>query len=101
MFGTENEHLQIRCRLVIDMTMNLSLYTDNDYLMRNASHVHKRCSNIASYYCIYSGVKHIGNRDQTKEGIESVFKDDIPENSETSQILRAMAISFGCKCLKL
>ena len=76
-FGTENEHLQIRCRLVVDMTMNLSLYTDNDYLMRNASHLHKRCSNIASYYCIYSGVKHIGNRDQTKEGIESVFKDDI------------------------
>ena len=75
-FGSQNEHLQIRCRIVADLALNVDRYTDHEYLMRKALHVHKRCPNIASFYCIYSGV-NVGNRDESQEGIQSVFRDDV------------------------
>ena len=76
-FGSQEHHLQIRCRIVMDSVMNVVHYTDHNYLMRNASHLHRRCSNIASYYCTYSGVKEVGNRDATLQGIQSVFQEDV------------------------
>ena len=76
-FGSQEHHLQIHCRIVMDSVMNVVNYTDHNYLMRNASHLHRRCSNIASYYCTYSGVKEVGNRDATLQGIQSVFREDV------------------------
>ena len=76
-FGSQEHHLQIRCRIVMDSVMNVVHYTDHNYLMRNASHLHRRCSNIASYYCTYSGVKEVGNCDATLQGIQSVFREDV------------------------
>ena len=66
----------MRCRIVIDSVLNLKNYTDHDYLMRCANHVHKNCSNIARYYC-YSGVKLVGNHDESLKGIQSVFREDV------------------------
>ena len=60
-YGSEDHHIEMRCRLVIDSVLNLKNYTDHDYLMRCANHMHKKCFNIASYYCSYSGVNNIGN----------------------------------------
>ena len=76
-FGSQEHHLQIRCRIVMDSVMKLVDYTDHNYLMRNGAHIHKKCSNIASYYCTYSGVKQVGNRDATIQGIQSVFREDV------------------------
>ena len=76
-YGSEDHHIEMRCRLVIDSVLNLKNYTDHDYLMRCANHMHKKCFNIASYYCSYSGVNNIGNRDQSSKGIQSVFRDDV------------------------
>ena len=76
-FGSQEHHLQIRCRIVMDSVMKVVDYTDHNYLMRNCSHIHRRCSNIASYYCTYSGVKQVGNRDSTIQGIQSVFREDV------------------------
>ena len=76
-FGSQEHHLQIHCRIVMDPVMNVVHYTDHNYLMRNASHLHRRCSNITSYYCTYSGVKEVGNRDATLQGIQSVFQEDV------------------------
>ena len=76
-YGSQEHHLEIRCRIVFDSVINIINYTDNDYLMRCAAHTHKNCSNIAEYYCTYSGVKNIGDRDQTLDGIQSVYKEDV------------------------
>ena len=67
----------MRCRIVIDSVLNLNNYTDHDYLMRCVNHEHKNCSNIAGYYCCYSGVKSVGNQDQSLKGIKSVFREDV------------------------
>ena len=61
----------------MDSVMNIVHYTDHNYLMRKAAHFHRRCSNIASYYCMYSGVKEVGNRDSNLQGIQSVFREDV------------------------
>ena len=76
-FGSEDHHVEIRCRIVIDSVLNLENYTDHDYLMRCVNHVHKNCSNIDGYYCCYSGVKNVGNHDQSLKGIQSVFREDV------------------------
>ena len=60
-YRSEDHHVEMRCRIVIDSVLNLENYTDHDYLMRCANHAHKNCSNIAGYYCCYSGVKYVGN----------------------------------------
>ena len=60
-YGSEDCHVEMRCRIVIDSVLNLKNYTDHDYLMRCVNYVHKNCSNIAGYYCSYSGVKNVGN----------------------------------------
>ena len=76
-YGSEHHHVEMTCRIVIDSVLNLNNYTDHDYLMRCANHEHKNCSNIAEYYCCYSGVKSYRNRDQSLKGIKSVFREDV------------------------
>ena len=75
--GSEDHHVEMRCRIVIDSVLNLKNYTDHDYLMRCANHVHRNCSYIAGYYCCYSGVKNVENQDQSLKGIQSVFREDV------------------------
>ena len=77
MYRSEDHHVEMRCRIVIDSVLNLKNYTDHDYLMRCVSHVHKNCSNIAGYYCWYSGVKNVGNHDESLKGIQSMFMEDV------------------------
>ena len=76
-YGSEDHHVEMRCRIVIDSVLNLKNYTDHDYLMRCANHEHRNCSNIAGYYCCYSGVKNVGNRDESLKGIHSMFREDV------------------------
>ena len=76
-YGSEDHHVEMRCRIVMDSVLNLKNYTDHDCLMRCANHVHKNCSNIAGYYCCYSGVKNVGNQDKSLKGIQSVFREDV------------------------
>ena len=45
--------------------------------MRCVNHVHKNCSSKAGYYCCHSGVKNVGNQDQSLKGIQSVFREDV------------------------
>ena len=44
-YGSEDHHIEMRCRLVIDSVLNLKNYTDHDYLMRCVNHMHKKCFN--------------------------------------------------------
>ena len=76
-YRSEHHHVEMRCRIVIDSVLNLNNYTDHDYRMRCANHEHKNCSNIAGYYCCYSGVKSVGKQDQSLKGIKSVFREDV------------------------
>ena len=76
-YGSGDHHVEMRCRIVIDSVLNFKNYTDHDYLMRCANHVHKNCSNIAGYYCRYSGAKNVGNRDESLKGIQSMFREDV------------------------
>ena len=76
-YGSEDHHVEMKCRIVIDSVLNLKNYTDHDYLMRCVNHEHKNCSNIAGYYCCYSGVKNVGNRDESLKGIQSMFREDV------------------------
>ena len=50
-YRSEDHHVEMRYRIVIDSVLNFKNYTDHDYLMRCVNHVHKNCSNIAGYYC--------------------------------------------------
>ena len=75
-YGSQDHHVEIRCRIVIDSIINFRHYIDNEYLMRSATHTQKYC-NIAEYYCNYSGVTNVRYCHQTLVGIESVLKDDI------------------------
>ena len=76
-YGSEDHHVEMRYRIVIDSVLNLKNYTDHDDLMRCVKHVHKNCSNIAGYYCCYSCVKNVGNQDQSLKGIQFVFREDV------------------------
>ena len=60
-YRSEDHHVEMRCRIISDSVLNFKNYTDHDYLLGCANHVHKNCSNIAGYYCCYSGVKNVGN----------------------------------------
>lgn len=76
-YGSEDNHLEMRCRIVMDSVCNYKRYTDHEYLMRGGFHVHSKCFHIGGYYCTYSGVNAVGNRDRSVDGIKSVFREDI------------------------
>ena len=75
-YGSQDRHLEIRCRIVLDSALNMENYTNGDYLMRRAQHNHPKCTNIASYYCDYSGVRNLGNNNDLS-GIRSVYREDV------------------------
>ena len=75
-YGSQDRHLEIRCRIVLDSALNMKNYTNGDYLMRKAQHNHPNCNNIASYYCDYSGVRNLGNNNDLS-GISSVYREDV------------------------
>ena len=89
-YGDEQYHLEMRCRITMDCVKNIDKYTDHNYLMRGAPHyAHKKCPNIAGIYCNYSGVRNIDDRDLTQRGIIDVFKENtlrIRKNNEYSDI---------------
>ena len=77
-YGVETHHIEMRCRIVIDCVRNMDNYTDHDYLMRQAGHLHgKNCSNICEYYSIYSGLPNVEGDPCSLPVIQSVFKRDI------------------------
>lgn len=76
-YGVQSKHLEIRCRIVIDCVRNIQNYTNHEYLMRGASHIHKNCTHIGAYYCSYSGIQDVGDRDLSDRGILDVFKQNI------------------------
>ena len=53
-YGNGDRHLEIRCCIVLDCMKNIKNYTSQDYLMREAVHIHKTCDHIGSYYCQYT-----------------------------------------------
>ena len=71
-YGDEEYHLEMRCRIIMDCVENIDKYTSHDYLMRGANHAHKEGANIASIYCDYSGVNNV-----VEKGIRDVFMEDI------------------------
>ena len=76
-YGDEQYHLEMRCRIIMDCVKNIDKYTNHDYLMRGVPyHAHKKCPNIASIYCAYSGVGNVDDRDLTERGIIDVFKEN-------------------------
>jgi len=76
-YGDEQYHLEMRCRITIDCVKNIDNYTNHNYLMRGAPHsAHKKCPNIAAIYCSYSGVPNIDDRDLTQRGIIDLFKEN-------------------------
>ena len=76
-YGLETKHLEMRCRIIIDCVINIAKYTNHDYLMRGAHHLHKCCTHIGAIYCNYSGVKDVGDRDMSVRGITDVFKENV------------------------
>ena len=45
--------------------------------MGNATNTHKKCIDICEYYCSYSGVTNVGERDTHAQGIQFVLREDI------------------------
>ena len=62
--------------MVDDLVRYDDNYTSHEYLMRGAKHVHKKCFHIGAYYCSYSGVSNVGDRDGSLEGIREVFQEN-------------------------
>ena len=46
-FGSQEHHLQLRCRIVMDSVKKVVDYTDHNYLMRNASHIFTKDAQIS------------------------------------------------------
>ena len=76
-YGTEDKHIEMRSRIVIDSVMNFDKYTHHSYLMQNATNTHKKCIDICEYYCSYSGVTNVGKRDTHAQSIQFVLREDI------------------------
>ena len=77
MYGTEGKHIEMRSRIMIDSVIDFNKYTDNSYLMWNATDTHKKCINICEYYCSYSGVTNVCKSDTYPQGIWFVLREDI------------------------
>ena len=58
-YGSECRHIEMRCRIVVDLVTNFEKYASHEYLMRGACHNYSKSSNfhIGSLYSIYSGVQ--------------------------------------------
>ena len=77
-YGNENHHIEMRCRIVIDSVQNMKNYTDHEYLMREATHMHgKKLTHIGELYCVYCGIRNIQGDTTKLSVIQSVFKRDI------------------------
>ena len=77
-YGDENHHLEMRCRIVIDSVLNMQNYTDHEYLMRGASHMHgDNLKHIGELYTIYCGIPNVQGDTSDVSVIQSVFKQDI------------------------
>ena len=72
-YGTTERDVEMRCRLIVDSVLNMDNYLSHEYLMRGAVHKHKKCTNIATYYCLYSKVTNLGKKSETKEGIKQIY----------------------------
>ena len=75
-YGNERHHLEMHCRVVNDLVRYDNNYMSHEYLMRGAKHVHRNCFHIGAYYCTYSGVSNVGDRDESLEGIRKVFEEN-------------------------
>ena len=76
-YVTEDKHIKMRSRIMIDSVVNFNKYTNHSYLMQNATNTHKRCIDICKYYCSYSGVPNCGKRETHAKGIQYVLREDI------------------------
>ena len=91
-YGTEDKHIEMRSRIVIDSVVNFNKYTDHSYLMSNATNTHNKCIDICEYYCLSSGVTNVGKRVTHAQGIQFVLREDIMrirferEHADTGQI---------------
>ena len=66
----------MRCIVVDDLVRYDNNYTSHKYLKRRAKHVHRNCFHIGAYYCAYSDVSNVGDRDGSLEGIRQVFEEN-------------------------
>ena len=76
-YGTEDKHIEMRSRIMIDSVINFHKYIYHSYLMQNATNTHKKCINICEYYCSYRGVTNICKRDMYPQGIRFVLRENI------------------------
>lgn len=99
-YGTPDKDLEMRCRVTVDTVINMDNYLSHDYLMRGATHIHKKCHNIASYYCLYSKVNNIGKMNQTKESIKEIFVKELLRTRELQEYCGIWQFHSGANVLK-
>ena len=75
-YGDEQYHLELRCRIVIDCVKNIDNYTSAHYLMRGAQNSKHGRVDILTVYCMYSGICKLDNREFKHRGIVDIFKED-------------------------
>ena len=98
-YGTEDKHIEMRSRIMIDCVMNSYKYTDHSYLMQNTTNTHKKCIDIYEYYCSYSGVTNVGKRDTHAQGIQFVLREDIMRKRFEREHTDIWQVHSAVKCL--
>lgn len=98
-YGIPDNDLEMRCRVTVDSVLNMDNYLSHNYLMRGATHIHKKCNNIASYYCLYSKVNKMGKKNQTREGIKQIFIKELMRTRELQQYCGIWQFHSGANVL--
>lgn len=80
-YGVQNRHLEMRCRVVIDSVLNFDAYTDDDYLLEGSNR--KPSGHIALWYCDWCGVPNTQNLPRDESSLQTHIK-----NVYTKEILR-------------
>ena len=78
-YGDPERFTELRCRITVDSVLNMSNYLNHEYLMRDATHMHKAREDftIATYYCLYSKASNAGQLSQTERGIKMAYKSEV------------------------
>ena len=99
-YGTPENHIEMRCRLTVDSVLHMDNYLNHDYLMREAEHLQGNCSNMTSECVIYSKVRDGDSLSQSEEGIKDAFMKEVFRVSREFQTCGLWQFHSGANVLQ-
>ena len=83
-FGTETNHVEIQCRIVIQGILHEDEMINSQFLTRRCKEINEK---IAIHYVMYSGVSYIGPREVTEKEIRKIYEQELFKIRKTGQYM--------------